>query len=152
MSQIDLIYIFVEFIISVSIIIFTIVVLWKKSRLIKWNQAAEAKKVWMKKHDKKINKVCYAILLLMSLIALINIAIPFICDIPYIIEGKYLTITGKAKRQDHGGRNSKQKREADIIKDNGDSVRIRFFSYYVNEGEEVTVVYLPHLKYGTRIK
>lgn len=151
MNQVDLAYISVEFIISVAVILFCVVTFFKKSRLIKWEQATESKKNWVRRHEKRLNNICYMVLLVMSIVVSINITVPYLLDFPCIINGSYLIITGKAKTADHGGRNSNQKREIEIIDNNGDSKRISFFSEYINQGEAVTVVYLPHLKYGTRI-
>lgn len=52
MKQVDLAYISVEFIISVAVILFCVVTFFKKSRLIKWEQATEPKKIWVRRHEK----------------------------------------------------------------------------------------------------
>lgn len=151
MNKADLIYVFIKFMISTVVIIFTIAVLWRK-RLIKWERVTDNKKAWVREHEEKANKICYIVLVLTSLILLMNITIPYIRDVPYIIKGEYLIITGVAKKQDHGGRDSRQERNIEIVDENGRSERVSFFSDFIDEGEEVTVIYLPHLKYGTRIR
>lgn len=67
-------------------------------------------------------------------------------------ECKTCIITGKALSQDHGGSNRREKREIPIMTDEGTIERISFFDNYIDAGEEVTIVYLPHSKFGTRIK
>lgn len=58
---------------------------------------------------------------------------------------------GRAENQDHGGRDEEEKRTIQVILEDGDKVELKFFDDYVDEGEELTVAYLPHSKFGTRI-
>ena len=80
-----------------------------------------------------------------------NYAIPFIRDIPYIVEGKYLTIEGTAITRDEGWNSSK----AVTIEDKRTKEEIRVdFGYKkgIEIGDELIVQYIPYSHYGILIE
>ena len=152
MNQSDLLYISAQVVIAFAVVLFSGVVCLKRYRLIKWENATESKKKWVKKYENKLNNICFVILLVMSLIALKIRIVPYVLDIPYIIEGNYSIITGRAKQKDHGGADTREVREIEIVDKKGNVENISFFGEYIDEGEKVTVVYLPYSKFGTRLQ
>ncbi len=152
MSQSDLFYISAEAVISIAVVLFSAVACLKRYRLIKWENAVESKKKWVKKNERKLNNICFILLIVMSVVVLKVRIVPYLLDIPYIIDNNYSIIEGIAKEKDHGGSDTKEVREVEIADEKGNAEKISFFGEYIDKGDKVTVVYLPHSKFGTRIR
>lgn len=151
MSSGDLTYLFFDFLLSVIIVCVCIYCVFVKKRIVKWEDASDSKKQWMKEHESRINKIIACCMIGTVILFAEGSVIPYIRDIPYIMREEYMIAKGRAENQDHGGRDEEEKRTVQVILEDGDKVELKFFDDYVDEGEELTVAYLPHSKFGTRI-
>ena len=75
-------------------------------------------------------------------------------DVPRIIEGDYLRIEGVAVVRAHGGADVPSERRGVSVCDDetGEVVDLTVFSGYVDDGERLTVEYLPHTGYGAIVE
>lgn len=151
MNKGDLTYLFFDFLFSTIVVCVCIYFAFVKKRIIKWEDASNSKKQWMKEHESRINKIIVCGMIGAIILFTEGSIIPYMRDIPYIMRKEYMIAEGWAENQDHGGRDEEEKRSVWIVSGNGDKIQVSFFDDYVNEGEKLTVVYLPHSKFGTRM-
>lgn len=151
MNKGDLTYLFFDFLLSVIIVCVCIYCVFGKKRIVKWEDASDPKKQWMKEHESRINKIIACCMIGAVILFAEGSIIPYIRDIPYIMREEYMIAKGRAENQDHGGRNEEEKRTVQVILEDGDKIEVRFLDDYVDKGEELAVAYLPHSKFGTRI-
>lgn len=151
MNKGDLTHLFFDFLLSVIIVCVCIYCVFVKKRIVKWEDASDSKKQWMKEHESRINKIIACCMIGAAILFAEGSIIPYIRDIPYIMREEYMIAKGRAGNRDHGGRDVEEKRTVQVILEDGDKVEVKFFDDYVDEGEELTVAYLPHSKFGTRI-
>ena len=75
-------------------------------------------------------------------------------DVPRIMGGDYLKVEGVAVGRAHGGADVPSERRGISVRDGetGEVVDLTVFSGYVDEGERLTVEYLPHTGYGAIVE
>lgn len=79
------------------IVIFLIIYLywiWKKVRLIKWEQAPGDTRDWIRNHEKNINKIIKIISGIGLIFMVYCIVIPAILDIPTLVKQEYTVTEG----------------------------------------------------------
>lgn len=147
----DLAYLFLRFIFCIICVCICIYFILIKKRIVCWENAVDSKKMWMKEHEKRINRIIACCMGIACIVFIEAVIIPYIRDIPYIIRGEYKIVTGIACNKDHGGRNLEEERTVQILSEDGCKVEVIFFDDYIDEGEKLTVIYLPNSKFGSRI-
>ena len=135
------------------IVIFLIIYLywiWKKVRLIKWEQAPGDTRDWIRNHEKNINKIIKII----SGIGLIFMVTHrknhghIVFDIPTLVKQEYTVTEGIVESWNYSDEERLEERSISIKDDTGQEKSVIVYSTGIHQGEHLVVEYLPHSKYG----
>lgn len=124
----------------------------QKKRFIKYENAAESKQRYMKKHERKFDIVFKILFLIVMAMLFINISLPGLKDIPYVLSDKYEIIDGFVDNKPGSGSRIIPRRVT-IKSSNGEIVKIKYFpTYKVKKDDYIKMIYTPHLKIGTLLE
>ena len=133
------------------IVIFLIIYLywiWKKVRLIKWEQAPGDTRDWIRNHEKNINKIIKIISGIGLIFMVYCIVIPAILDIPTLVKQEYTVTEGIVESWNYSDEERLEERSISIKDDTGQEKSVIVYSTGIHQGEHLVVEYLPHSKYG----
>ena len=122
------------------IVIFLIIYLywiWKKVRLIKWEQAPGDTRDWIRNHEKNINKI-------IKIISGIGLIFMVYC----IVIQEYTVTEGIVESWNYSDEERLEERSISIKDDTGQEKSVIVYSTGIHQGEHLVVEYLPHSKYG----
>ena len=104
------------------IVIFLIIYLywiWKKVRLIKWEQAPGDTRDWIRNHEKNINKIIKIISGIGLIFMVYCIVIPAILDIPTLVKQEYTVTEGIVESWNYSDEERLEERSISIKDDTG---------------------------------
>ena len=133
------------------IVIFLIIYLywiWKKVRLIKWEQAPGDTRDWIRNHENNINKIIKIIYGIGLIFMVYCIVIPAILDIPTLVKQEYTVTEGIVESWNYSDEERLEERSISIKDDTGQEKSVIVYSTGIHQGEHLVVEYLPHSKYG----
>ncbi|MHC5217585.1 hypothetical protein ACYSNR_13905 [Enterococcus sp. LJL128] len=125
----------------------------KNEYFISYKDAIPAKQKFMKKYEKKTNMIIKILFLIWMTVMFVEFIIPGIFDFPNILTGKYQIVEGIALNS--AGTSDRKFPKIVTIKDEqtNQTIRLRFYSAKsIEKGDNLKVIYLPHLKRGTLLK
>lgn len=114
------------------------------------NEIAEEQKAKIERTGKHIYIMIKLIQYIIVICALWYILIPFILDLPYLFENRYKSITGNVTSVSSDFRRSREVKVQD--EKTGEIISVQVFGGDIMEYQDITVIYYPHLKIGTKVK
>ena len=137
------------------IIIFFIVLIMyvlhkkKNGKFIKRKAINEEEKLKYQKWKKIINIIAIVGLLIFG----IFITVPCCLDIPYLLSGNLIEVTGEVTQGSMSGENSSSERRIHIRDDKTrEEHSLKYWGTGNDIGDKITVRYLPHTEYGYVVK
>ena len=113
------------------IVIFLIIYLywiWKKVRLIKWEQAPGDTRDWIRNHEKNINKIIKIISGIGLIFMVYCIVIPAILDIPTLVKQEYTVTEGIVESWNYSDEERLEERSISIKDDTGQEKSVIVYS------------------------
>ena len=94
------------------------------------------------------------IVLLIGAVFMVSFLAEVLLDLPFILKKEYCSLYGYAAEDCKGGADvDYERRNIKVIKEDGEAVSgITVFSDYIEKGEYMELIYLPHTKYGAVIE
>lgn len=127
--------------------------IFRKRRWIQWERMAPGFKKSVKKHEKEINIVIKSILGICIVFVWMEIVIPAVKDIPYVMQEKYTQAEGNVTTWDFSDETKNRVRAIGIMDEKTkQEVFVSVYSRGVHEGEHLKIEYLPNSKYGTIVE
>lgn len=126
------------------IVIFLIIYLywiWKKVRLIKWEQAPGDTRDWIRNHEKNINKIIKIISGIGLIFMVYCIVIPAILDIPTLVKQEYTVTEGIVESWNYSDEERLEERSISIKDDTGQEKSVIVYSTGIHQGEHLVVEY-----------
>ncbi len=124
-------------------------VLFKKKRIIKWEQAPADTRNGIKKHEKKINCVLKIIVGMGMIFGLFYFLIPFAMDIGNIKNENYVIVEGEVESWDYSDEKEIKERGVEILSNKtGENIFVVVYDTGIRKGDYLRVRYLPHTKRG----
>lgn len=127
--------------------------LFKKKRIIKWEEAPRENQNRIKRGEKKINIIIYLISGFLLLACFKEFVIPALFDIPNVLKGNYLEVRGVVESWNYSDENKIKERAIGVIDEKTQEEKsIIVYSKGIHKGEYVWVYYLPYSRYGIVIE
>lgn len=152
MNKSYLVIIYILVILSIGVSIWGGLKLIRKERFIKYENAAPSKQEFMKKNEGKFDIIFKFLFVIVMIVMVVGYVIPGILDVPTIINENYQLIDGVAENS-AGQSNRAFPKSVTVKSKSGQEIRVRFYSKYsIKKGNQLKIIYLPHLKRGTLLE
>ena len=127
--------------------------LFKKKRIIKWEEAPRDNQDKIKRGEKKINIIIYIISGFLLLACFKEFVMPALFDIPNVLGENYLEVCGVVESWNYSDENRIKERAIGVIDEKTqEEISIIVYSKGLHKGEYVWVYYLPYSRYGIVIE
>lgn len=137
----------------VFVIICYLFALFKKKKIIKWEDAPRKIQYKIKRNEKKINSLLYLISGVLFLFCLIIFILPAFFDLPNVLKKNYLEVSGVVESWNYSDEDKLKERSIGVIDEKTqEKISVTVYSKGLHKGEYVRICYLPYSKYGSIIQ
>lgn len=124
-------------------------VLFKKKRIIKWEQSPADTRNMIKNHEKRINRVLKVIVGAGMILGLFFLLIPFVMDIGNIKNENYAIVEGEVDSWDYSDEKEIKERSIEIsCNETGENIFVVVYDTGIRKGDYLRVRYLPYTRQG----